>query len=202
MIIYGTRSTELAKELISEKCGHCGKQNTIDLHLFQKYAHVFWIPFFALSKTGVSQCDHCKEVLKAKEMPQSISSAYSDLKSKSKTPLWTFSGLALLVVLIFAVVIISQRNDAKNAQLVLAPQVNDIFEIRTTDNQYTIYKVAEVQKDSVFVYVNNFETNKMSGLNDLKKRGTGAYADFVVPLAKIELKRMLEAGEIMDIERN
>lgn len=198
MIIYGSRSKELAKEILMDKCQSCGKSNSIDMHVFQKYAHVFWIPFFPLGKTGVSQCDHCKQVLKLKEMPASLKASYENLKSQAKTPIWMFSGLALIAVLVTLVTINEKKKGEKNAQLILAPKVGDIFEIKTKDNHYTLYKVDQVQGDSVFVQPNNYEVNKMTGLNDLKMK---EYSSDIYGLSKADLKKMLEEGEILDIDR-
>ena len=83
----------------------------------------------------------------------------------------------------------------------MAPQSGDIFEIKTRDNQYTLYKVENIEGDSAFIRANQFESNKISGLADLKRKGEGAYSEFVFPVAKTELKQMLEKGEILDIER-
>ena len=201
MIIYGSKSKELAKEILTDKCQNCGTQNWIDMHVFQKYAHVFWIPFFPMGKTGVSQCDHCKQVLKLKEMPASLTASYDNLKSQTKTPIWMFSGLALVAVLITIGVINDKKKDEKNAQLILTPQNGDIFEIKTKDNQYTLYKIDQIQGDSVFVRVNNYETNKATGIDDLKKKGDNAYSEEVLGLSKSELKVMLDKGEIIDVDR-
>jgi hypothetical protein len=198
MIIYGSKSKELAKEILTDKCPNCGTQNSINMHVFQKYAHVFWIPFFPMGKTGVSQCDHCKQVLKLKEMPSSLTTAYENLKAQTKTPIWTFSGLALVAVLITLIVINDKKKDEKNAQLILTPQAGDIFEIKTKDNQYTLYKVDQVQGDSVFVQVSSFEVNKIKGLDDLKKK---EYSEDILGFSKSELKEMFNKGEILDIDR-
>lgn len=198
MIIYGSRSKELAKEILMDKCQNCGKTNCIDMHVFQKYAHVFWIPFFPMGKTGVSQCDHCKQVFKLKEMPASLKASYENLKSNAKTPVWMFSGLALIAVLVTAMVISDKKKGEKNAQLILTPKAGDIFEIKTTDNQYTVYKVDQVQGDSVFIQPSNYEVNKLTGLNDLKKK---EYSSDIFGVSKNDLKKMLEDGEIIDIDR-
>lgn len=198
MIIYGSRNIELAKEHILDKCPHCGTSNSIDMHVFQKYAHVFWIPFFPMGKTGVSQCDHCKQILKVKEMPDSLRQSYENLKTSSKTPVWTFAGIALVVGLITLGIISDKKNDEKNAQLITAPQTGDIFEIKIKERQYTVYKVKEVSKDSVYLLVNNYEVNKRSGIDELKSKD---YATDVYALSKGELKKMFDSGEIIDIER-
>jgi zinc-ribbon family len=201
MIIYGTKAKEIAKEILTDKCQNCGKQNSIDMHVFQKYAHVFWIPFFPIGKTGISQCDHCKQVLKLKEMPASLKISYDNLKAQSKSPFWMFSGLALVAVLITIGIVSDKQKDQKNAKLILAPQAGDIFEIKLPTNQYTLYKVAEVSNDSVYLQINNYETNKISGLADMKKKGDAVYTEFTLPFSKKTLTDMLSSGEIIDIDR-
>lgn len=201
MIVYGSKAKQLAKEIIIEKCPNCGKQNSTELYIFQRYAHVFWIPFFPMGKTAVSQCDHCKQVFKLKEMPSSVKSSYENLKLQTKTPIWTFSGLALVAILISIGVVSAQKNDEKNAKLILSPQSGDVFEVKTEDNQYTLFKVDNVKGDSIFLRVNEYETNKISGLNDLKRKGDKAYSEETFPVLKSELKEMLGKGEIIDIER-
>jgi hypothetical protein len=201
MIIYGTKAKQVAKEIISEKCTNCGTQMSIDMHVFQKYAHIFWVPLFPIGKTGVSQCDHCKQVLKSNEMPSSIKIAYENLKGQSKTPIWMFSGLALIALIIISGTISSRNKDEKNAKLILAPQKGDIFEIKTKEKQYTIYKVDEVTTDSVFILVNSFETNLLKGLKDIKSKGESSFINDAYGFSKKELKKMLEDGEILDIDR-
>lgn len=198
MIIYGSRNKEIIKEHITDKCSNCGTQNSIDMHVFQKYAHVFWIPFFPIGKTGISQCDHCKQVLKLKEMPSSLATAYENLKAQTKTPIWMFAGLFLVAALITLGVINDKKNDEKNAQFVVAPKAGDIFEIKTKDNQYTLFKVKQVKGDSVFVQINNYEVNKVTGLDDLKEK---EFSEDLYGLSKEALKEMLNNGEILNIDR-
>lgn len=198
MIIYGSQSKELAKETLIDKCENCGTQNGIEMHVFQKYAHVFWIPLFPIGRTGVSQCNHCKQVLKLKEMPASLKISCNNLKAQTKTPIWTFSGLALVAVLISIGVISDKKKDAKNAQLILTPQSGDIFHIKTKENQYTLYRIDQVQGDSVFVQVNNYETNKITGLAELNQKG---YSEEIFGLTKSDVKQMFDNGEIIDIDR-
>ena len=198
MIIYGTKSTQLAKENIIEKCPNCGTSNSVEMYVFQKYAHIFWIPLFPTGKTAVSECSHCKQVLKQKEMPAPLKASFDNVKAQAKTPIWTFSGLALIAILFSFGVYTENQNAARNAKLILEPKAGDIFEIKTVDNNYTLYKVESVAGDSVFIAANDFETNKISGLRELKIKG---FSTDVFSFHKNELKKMLEDGEIMDIER-
>ncbi len=201
MIIYGTRSKQLAKQMVPQKCSNCGTPNSVDLYVFQKYAHVFWIPFFPIGKTGASECSHCKQVLPLKQMPESLSASYEQLRSQEKTPVWMFSGLALLAVLVVAGIVTSKQKDVRNARLIAAPHQGDIFEVRTENRQYTLYKVHDVKGDSAFLQLSTFETNKISGLYDLKRKGEAAYTEELYSFSTAELKEMVKKGEIIDIER-
>ncbi|RYY44473.1 MAG: zinc-ribbon domain-containing protein [Chitinophagaceae bacterium] len=198
MIIYGTRVKKLATEHLPDKCPHCGTQNSLDLQVFQKYAHIFWIPFFPLKKRVMSQCDHCKQVLEEKEMPSSLAGSFESLKKQTKTPLWMFSGIGLLALLIIAIVVSEQNKDKRNAQLILTPAVGDLFKIKTKDNQYTLYKVSGVSSDSVIIQPSNYEVSKVTGLHKLEKQ---SFSDELFGFSKAELKAMVDNGEILDIER-
>lgn len=201
MIIYGSRSVKQAVEQLSESCPHCGTSNSIELYVFQKYAHIFWIPFFPMGKTAVSQCNHCKQILKKDEMPSSMLHAYDRIKAKTRVPVWTFAGLALVGALVVVGFVSNKQKDEKNAKLIQAPAAGDVFEVRTKEGQYTLMKVAEVKGDSLFIQLHQYETNKLKGLADLKRKGDSGYTDEVFVLLKDDVKAMLKDGEIMDVIR-
>ena len=201
MIIYGSKATSIATEFISDPCSNCGTTNSMLLNVFQKYAHIFWIPFFAINKTAVAQCSHCKQVLAKNQFPANLQIRYQALKSGAKTPLWTFAGLPLLALFIGWIIIDSKQSDAKNAQQILKPLKGDVYEVKTETSNYTLYKVDQVVGDSVFLLVSKYETNKITGLASLKNKGNKAYSEEVWPVTKTGLKSMLEKGDIVDINR-
>ena len=100
MIIYGWRATQVANESIAESCPSCKNQNALQMFVFQRYAHIFWIPMFPIGKSGASQCGHCKQVLKSKQMPADVKLAYENVAAQAKIPYWTFAGLAIIAVLV------------------------------------------------------------------------------------------------------
>ena len=202
MIIYGSRNIQLAKEIVIDKCPNCGASHSVEIYIFQKYAHVFWIPFFPMGKTSISQCEQCKQVLKQKEMHEPLKSNYETLKAQSKTPLWTFAGLALIAIFISMGVYSDEKKDEKNAKLVAAPKSGDVLEIKTIENQYTLYKIDHVNGDTAFIRMPQFETNQSSGIGELKQKGDSAFSEEIVPFLNAELKEMLKKGEIQNIERN
>src|SRR5262245_11950864 len=101
MIIYGTRASHLKTGQLSHvECPNCGTNGSITASVYAKYAHIFWIPFFSIGRTGASQCQHCKQVLEEKEMSHSVSAGYKHLLNETRVPIWNFAGLALVAILI------------------------------------------------------------------------------------------------------
>ena len=201
MIIYGTNSKQLAQEILATTCPNCGSQDSIYMYVFQKYAHVFWIPFFPMKKIGISQCTRCSQVLKLEDMPSSLTSAYHVLKSKTRIPFWTFSGLVIMAVLIVFIRINEKNNDKKKAQYILAPQRGDIFEIKTNSNTYTIFRVEQVSSDSVFVRFCNYETDRSTGIANLKRDHGYDYSPEIFGISKTQMNEKYRQGIIIDIER-
>lgn len=199
MIIYGTKGKQLAKEPITEKCPNCESQNTLDMYVVEKYAHIFWIPFVPFQKTGVTQCSNCNQVLELRKMPPYLQAAFHRIRATAKTPLWMFTGLAAVILLIVVVTINGQKNRADNAKFVLAPKTGDLYQVLTPEHTYTLLKIVDVQKDSVYVRYNNYETDKASGIYQLKDK---AYSEEVIALKKNTLKVMFDKGDIYDIERH
>lgn len=95
----------------------------------------------------------------------------------------------------------SQQEEEEHARLIMDPQKGDVYEIRKDAKQYTLYKVDSLAGDTVFVLVNQYETNKSSGLYELKSKGDEAFIQEAVPLTKSDLKNMFDGGIIIDIER-
>jgi len=201
MIIYGTNSKHLLTENVKGKCPNCGGENTVQMSVFNRYAHVFWIPFFPIGKTAASQCGSCKQIMQLNEMPPDLRKSYDTMKLKTSTPVYLFAGLAIVAGLVTWGVIINQQNEKENAQLILTPQKNDLYEVKLGDKQYTLFKVDSVYGDSVVVRMHLYETNKMSGVSDLKDKGDDAYQEMGLVFTKGSLKEMFDEGEIFDVER-
>lgn len=201
MIIYGSRATHIGTIEVNEKCPNCETQNSVTMAIFQRYAHVFWIPFVPIGKKVITQCSHCEQVLNKKEFPSNFQSYYETLKIRSKTPIWTFTGITLLALLILWLVISGIQDDKKDAALIQSPQTGDIYEAKTEDGNYTIFKVKEVVGDTVFLLLSEYETNKITGLSDIKKKGDEAYFQEPLSVHKEDLKALLEEGKIIDVDR-
>ncbi|MES2656686.1 MAG: zinc-ribbon domain-containing protein [Bacteroidota bacterium] len=201
MIIYGTKTTPVATENIADSCTNCQTANSILMRVLQKYVHIFFIPFIPVGKTGATVCAHCKHALTKEEFSGSLNSRYDTLKSTAKTPIWTFSGLALLAILVVVLIVSDKQKKEKVAALIQAPQSGDVYEIKNDAKQYTLYKIQRISGDTSFILMNQYETNKLSGLKDLKEKGDAGYSEDEIPMTKADFQKMMDDGEILDVER-
>ncbi len=198
MIIYGWKEKWLKTEFLIEQCPNCNTTNSLQLHLFQRYAHIFWIPTFPYSKNGATQCAHCGQVVNYKHLSPSLRLSYDNLKSSAKAPIWMYSGLGLIVAIAIAITLSGQLRARRVSEMVLQPRVNDILEIRQTGGYYTLIKLYDVTKDSIYFNPNKFQTDKSSGLSELYTKGFDTL-DYAMP--RSTLIDMNEKSEIIDITR-
>ena len=199
MIIYGSRNKQLAKENIFEKCPNCGTQNCIDMHVFQKYAHVFWIPMFPMGKNGVSQCDHCKQVLTSAKMPSFLRTAYENLKAQTKTPIWMFIGLVGFVTLFGIAGYQVETENAHSKKYIKALQINDILHTEV-EGGFTTLKVVQISADSIFFKYNQNMVNKESGIYKLQN-DTASFDEEIQGASKQEIVSKFKEGEIIKVMR-
>ena len=103
MIFYGTRAKNIHNGQIKNvKCPHCENETSMTYSIYGKYAHVYWIPFFPIGNVGVTECNSCKRTYEIKELPENIKMKYHNEKEKDgvKTPIWFFSGLFIVAILV------------------------------------------------------------------------------------------------------
>jgi hypothetical protein len=201
MIIYGSRSTTLkAAELPDEKCSNCQTQGSIIMGVYSKYAHIFWIPIFPIGKVGISQCLHCKQVLKENQMPTELKKQYWSLKNQAKVPIWQFIGLILIGVLVVGSIISGNASKKNEAQYLAAPQSGDIYEFKTEDGSYSTWKLTKVTMDSLGISFNKFAISKITGLYKIEKPEN--YPDTTVWISKTTVSKMYSDGKISGIERS
>ncbi len=198
MIIYGTRSKAVKTEYIAEPCPNCRTLNSMQMHIFQKWAHIFRIPFFSIGKTGISQCTHCQQVLALKNMTPELKLSYDNLKSDTKIPIWTFSGIGVIIVIAIAVNISERQTAKKVSQMISSLKKDDIIHIKLKDKAFTLAKVNRVKGDSVFLFANTYQTDKATSINDLKDKSYSITED---TLTVADLLDMNKEEKILDIER-
>jgi hypothetical protein len=199
MIIYGTKAKVIKTEYIAEPCPNCNTLNSLQMNILQKWAHVFWIPFFPIGKTGISQCTHCQQVLVLKNMPPMLRMSYDNMKSDTKIPVWTFSGIGVIIVIAIVINISDRQTAKKVTQMIPSLKKDDILQIKLKDNAYTLAKVNRVKGDSVFLFANSFQIDRATDINKLKDKD---YVTTEDTLTVADLKEMNKNERILDIERH
>lgn len=202
MIFYGTKASNIKNgQVINVDCPHCETNTSMNYAVFGKYAHVYWIPFFPIGKTTVAECNNCKRTFEYSELPQPIQTKLDREKEKdgAKTPIWMFSGLGVIAVLVAIGYVVSGQTEKKEAEYLKAPKVGDIYKFESNPGFYSTMKVESVLKDSVHVLINDMETNKTSGINDIDKPEN--YKE-LYGYSKEQIRKMYKDNEIYEIERN
>jgi len=101
MIIFGLRSSNIGTVSVEgSSCSYCQNSGTQNITQFGKYFHVFWIPVFPVGKSTFSECIHCKKTIRKKEFDTDLRTTFENAKSEIKRPLWHWSGLIILGILI------------------------------------------------------------------------------------------------------
>ncbi|TFF39271.1 zinc ribbon domain-containing protein [Mucilaginibacter psychrotolerans] len=199
MIIYGTTAKALTTEQVVDACPNCNSRNTVHISVLQQWAHIFWIPLFPIGKTGVSQCTHCKQVLKLKEMPAGLRLSYDNIKAQTKTPVWTFAGLLLIAVVAVAITVNQQQKSQKVTQMIPSLKKGDIIHIRLSDTAFTVAKVNRVKGDSVFLLDSKYQINH--GYMDISDLESKEFETQEEAVSVADLKAMDKKEEIIDIKR-
>lgn len=81
-------------------CPNCSKTNSTNISVIGTYKHVLHIPFLAGKKAALSTCNSCKKSLDYKNMSDSIKLSYHELKDMTKTPLWFYTGIIGIKVIV------------------------------------------------------------------------------------------------------
>jgi hypothetical protein len=199
MIIYGTRASHLKSvQLPNEICPNCNTKGSMVMSIYSKYAHIFWLPTFPVGRTGGSQCTNCQQVLEPKKMPTFLKLQYDQLMAQTRIPIWSFTGLAIIVALIAGGAYSSSVNKENEKKYVAAPMVGDIYHVETDSSVYSLMKVADVTPDSVMVYFNQYQVDKMAAVYQLKSK---EYDSVGYWISRKSITDMYEKKEIFGVDR-
>lgn len=158
MIVFGQKSSNIGQKNFFElKCPVCGKSGGIDIHFFSRHFHIFWIPTFPYKKEAVSHCSHCGHTRQEHQFDDLLKQRKEESAAEFKHPIWKWTG-ALLFAALVGSIIVSNNNDKKRyTQLLQSPQVGDIYLYKLDHREYTHYKIAAVEKDSVKVFLSIYQ---------------------------------------------
>ena len=154
-MFYGWKAKDLGQVHVPGTCPSCATEGSVALHVFQKYAHVLFIPAFPLGKKAITVCGHCKQTLEGKELSPSAQMVYQSARGQFKTPGWMFSGLIVIALLTPLAIWQSGKYNAKVLARLNAPGVGDMYDVKLGTRSYTLYRVERVSGDSIYTSIFN-----------------------------------------------
>ena len=164
LFFFGISNAAIATEHLSGlACAYCHTPETLTCTVFSRYFHFFWIPAFPVGKASVTACQHCKQVLAAREMPASYYAPVQAMQQQAKTPRTHFALLALLGLFILISVLINAFDKAKPAAVTAtsaAPAREVVgtrykFDVADEGRQYGLIEITGVTADSLQYRITN-----------------------------------------------
>ncbi|MDO7848052.1 hypothetical protein Q5H92_16930 [Hymenobacter sp. M29] len=202
MIFYGTNGTHVRTvPLPGVACPFCTASDTLQVSLFCRYAHIYYVPLLPFSKPVVATCTNCSLSWDNKALPPALRGPIRTLKQDTRTPLWTWSGTALLAVGLGWAAVAGARDDRENQAYLAAPRVGDIYTVRANeaDNNYSLLKVVGVKGTTVDVVANEYVIDNSHPIDQLN--APAKYSKEPFSLGQFELKIMQNKGQLTDVDR-
>lgn len=203
MIFYGSRASNIRNgQIINADCPHCEKNTSMIYSVFGKYAHIYWIPLFPMSKLTFAECNSCKHTFEYKDLPEAIKTKFKRIKEQSpvRYPVWMFSGLFIISGLICFGFYESYKTDLETADYVKNPKVGDVYYMKLTNNHYTTSRVDKVTRTEVYVTNNDYEIDLESGMDELNEAKN--YTKLKDTVEVLGIQELYKQKVITEIVRN
>lgn len=196
LLIYGRKRARIKKYADHQNsCSNC-KAFDLSVKVYMGYFQLYYIPIFPTGeKEVVIHCNNCGEPVRT----EAIQEHYSNL---TRRPFYLYAGIWLFLALVLLVVYENLETQKEKARFIASPMVGDVYQVRKDQDSvqgYYFLQVSRILADTVFVYLNTLEYNSFnSRLRD---------DDYFVKAMELgfdkkNLKKMLEKGEIISVERN
>jgi len=163
IFFYGTRSSHVKSEPLDYAvCPSCETEGELIMSTYSRYAHVFWIPLFPMSKKVYASCNHCKTTLELPDMTPDLKSQCIKFRKAQKFPVWQFFGVAAICILIIFAIIEGNQNSRKQNFYLMNPQVNDVYVVKYEEDSFSTMKIVEIKGDSIFFADNEYAADNGS----------------------------------------
>lgn len=202
MVFFGTNSTTLKDGQINNvTCPNCKEQTSFKYRIFQKYFHLYWIPAFPTGKENITECNNCHKTYYVWQLPEAFKKKFEFEKQGVGTKIWHWSGVMIIACIVAAVFYFGMKNDQENDIFITEPMRGDIYSYVTEDGygHYSTLKIADVSADTLYVFLNDYETDQKSGISEIDVFRNYTLDTYVIPRAEIDA--MYQSGKIFEIER-
>lgn len=163
----------MGTEPIAHTCSACnGDAQTFIA--YQKYAHIYWIPFFPLTKQVFLKCSACNHLVERKDMTPEEQEAIARPFSKARTPVWSFSFCAVLAAIVGGGIYIDQRNQNRTVAFHKDPKAGDLVVLlgqADPAHPYMVARVNKIEGESLDLSFSNYAYTTLDGAKkDIDRR--------------------------------
>ncbi|MDN3548074.1 hypothetical protein [Mucilaginibacter aquaedulcis] len=132
-------------------------------------------------------------------MPDPIKLGYENLKTYTKIPLWTYSGLLIIGLAIAGFTFADKQKKTRVNKMIYSLKKDDILEVKLKGDIYTLLKVDHVSGNLVYVAMNKYQSNSETNMDELKSKGYDTSTIQEFPVSQLINNDKIE---ILDIDRN
>ncbi|MCL2561985.1 MAG: hypothetical protein FWE10_06685 [Rikenellaceae bacterium] len=202
-LVYGYRETALAaEELTNAVCPDCGQHGLV-CFVFSNHVHFFWIPLFPISKRKEIDCPHCEQTYTRAQLLKKRSAdkrEISRISRSAKTPLWKFSGIALVILLIGLSIGAKQLEKNRPDRLLNNPKIHDIYWVKGEFDTRSTIRIEIIEDDSIYFAENQYYIASSGRIKDIDKNKNYNTAELFA-ISKDDLKQLREDRIIYNITR-
>lgn len=194
-LIHGQRTIKIKRYKDSNNyCRQC-KSFDIDIKVYRKYYHFFFIPFVSFgSKTVSIKCNSCGNAFRLEPIEENYA-------AKTRTPFYFYSGLILIGLFILFMIKVNLDTQEEKKLFVKSPKIGDVYLVRDEAEKkvsYYFLKVVEIDDISVTVNHNRYVYDKyVSGL-----QGDDSFEEERLFFTRKEIMKMLEEDKINSVTRS
>lgn len=169
MIFYGTNGSKIHHDRKPGiKCDNCNEITSHDISVYGQYGYIYWIPLFPSGKKVFSECTNCKITQDFKGMNEKLRFAAKDVKRNAKTPIWYWSGLGVIAILIAILYYSSLQHDKDVISYIKNPKAGDVIEYVVSESgHFSTLRIESITNDSIFVIQNDYEIDRKSDVSDI-----------------------------------
>jgi hypothetical protein len=208
IFIFGTRESHLRTiPTPGHACPACANNEALSLLFFSRYAHLFFVPLFPVSRRMQVVCANCRQSGSESAIPASLLPSAKHLQKQTGRPWWQFIGLMLVgaAVAFFAVAALTAKPKAEQDKEELArlrqPQVGDVYVLNTADKgNVLLLRVQKVVPDSVYVSPSKAAEGSFKAYQHSHDANNYQPNQYALPLSS--LVNMHQQGELYDVLRD
>ena len=160
MIIFGTRARQVAQAAVPTTCTACKRPQRF-LRVFQRYAHVFFIPVVPIGKAFSTVCAHCQSTRLSNEISEEERRAAPVVGGPFGAPAWAYSGLLILCVLFSIGAYQGYAAQTRTEEYLKAPKTGDVYIVSTrgagSSDVYRLLRLNGVEDDALSFTSSRYE---------------------------------------------